>query len=43
MIFLLFCVQEKEKKQKRAKKENRLNIWKSEYTVVDYNKMMEVK
>ena len=47
MNFFSFCIQEKEKNCKRekrkSKKGNRLKIWKSEYTEVDQDKMMEVK
>ena len=31
------------KKKGKEKKRNRLKIWKSEYTVVDWNKMMGVR
>ena len=34
---------EKDKRGKEKEKGNRLKIWKSEYTEVDQNKMMEVK
>ena len=42
MSFFSFCIQEKEMKKKKEKR-NRLKILKSEYTVVDKNKMMEAK